>query len=152
MRSGDRKMRAAGIEAFDGDVRMLELAEPGPPGEDEIVIAVRAAGVGNWDDIVRTGGWDVGRGPPLALGVEAAGVVVAVGDGVASLAPGDDVLTHPLPLRQQGAWAELLVAPAVPAGSLMALRERIASAPRCSWCGVPTLGADCTRCLPGIRA
>ena len=21
-----------------------------------------------------------------------------------------------------------------------------------SWCGVPTLGADCTRCLPGIRA
>jgi len=53
----------------------------------------------------------------------------------------------------RAAWTvELLVAPAVPAGSLMALRERIASAPRCSWCGVPTLGADCTRCLPGIRA
>ena len=51
------------------------------------------------------------------------------------------------------AWTvELLVAPAVPAGSLMALRERIAAAPRCSWCGVPTLGADCTRCLPGARA
>jgi hypothetical protein len=51
------------------------------------------------------------------------------------------------------AWTvELLVAPAVPAGSLMALRERIAAAPRCSWCGVPTLGADCARCLPGARA
>lgn len=51
------------------------------------------------------------------------------------------------------AWTvELLVAPAVPAGSLMALRERIAAAPRCSWCGVPTLGADCPRCLPGARA
>jgi hypothetical protein len=47
---------------------------------------------------------------------------------------------------------ELLVAPAVPGGSLMALRERIASAPRCTWCGVPTLGPDCTRCLPGTRA
>jgi hypothetical protein len=47
---------------------------------------------------------------------------------------------------------ELLVAPALPAGSLMALRERIASAPRCSWCGVPMLGPDCTRCLPGNRA
>ena len=51
------------------------------------------------------------------------------------------------------AWTvELLVAPALPGGSLMALRERIASAPRCSWCGVPMLGADCTRCLPGARA
>jgi len=52
----------------------------------------------------------------------------------------------------RAAWTvELLVAPAVPAGSLMALRERIASAPRCSWCGVPTLGPDCRRCLPGAR-
>ncbi|HKV67083.1 MAG TPA: hypothetical protein VJN72_03265 [Gaiellales bacterium] len=51
------------------------------------------------------------------------------------------------------AWTvELLVAPALPAGSLMALRERIASAPRCSWCGVPMVGADCTRCLPGAPA
>jgi hypothetical protein len=47
---------------------------------------------------------------------------------------------------------ELLVAPALPAGSLMALRERIASAPRCDWCGVPMLGADCNRCLAGTRA
>ncbi len=47
---------------------------------------------------------------------------------------------------------ELLVAPALPGGSLMALRERIASAPRCTWCGVPMLGSDCTRCLPGARA
>jgi hypothetical protein len=47
---------------------------------------------------------------------------------------------------------ELLVAPALPGGSLMALRERIVSAPRCSWCGVPMLGPDCRRCLPGNRA
>ena len=105
-------MRAAGIDVFGGDVRMLELAAPGSPAPDEVVISVRAAGVGNWDEIVRVGGWDVGRRPPLVLGVEAAGLVAAVGEEVASLAPGDEVLTHPLPLRYQGAWAERLVAPA----------------------------------------
>jgi NADPH:quinone reductase-like Zn-dependent oxidoreductase len=107
-----RLMRAAGIEKFGGEVQMLEVAAPRAPAPDEVVIAVRAGGVGNWDEIVRTGDWDVGRQPPLVLGVEAAGVVVAVGHEVTSLAPGDKVLTHPLPLRHQGAWAEWLVAPA----------------------------------------
>ena len=83
-----------------------------PPAADEVVILVQTAGVGNWDEIVRVGGWDVGSRPPLALGVEAAGIVAAVGEDVTSLAPGDEVLTHPLPLRHQGAWAEWLVAPA----------------------------------------
>src|SRR4051812_49689182 len=91
---------------------MLELAAPQSLDPDEVVIAVRAAGVGNWDEIVRTGGWDVGRKLPLVLGVEAAGVVIAVGEKVTGLAPGDEVLTHPLPLRHQGTWAEWLVAPA----------------------------------------
>jgi NADPH:quinone reductase-like Zn-dependent oxidoreductase len=58
------------------------------------------------------GEWDVGRKPPLALGVEAAGVVAAVGEDVTSFALGNEVLTHPLPLRHQGTWAQLLVAPA----------------------------------------
>jgi NADPH:quinone reductase-like Zn-dependent oxidoreductase len=107
-----QRMQAAGIEAFGAEVRMLELAAPGFPGSDEVVLSVRAAGVANWDEIVRVGDWDVGRRPPLALGVEAAGVVAAVGEDVTSLAPGDEVLTHPVPLRHQGAWAEWLVAPA----------------------------------------
>src|SRR5919206_901048 len=95
-------MRAAGIETFGGEVQMLELAAPHSLAPDEVVIAVRAAGVGNWDEIVRVGGWNVGRQPPLVLGVEAAGVAVAVGEEVTSLAPGDEVLTHPVPLRHQG--------------------------------------------------
>jgi NADPH:quinone reductase-like Zn-dependent oxidoreductase len=106
------RMRAAGIEAFGAEVRMLEFAAPASPASDAVVLSVRAAGVGNWDEIVRVGDWDVGRRPPLALGVEAAGVVVAVGEDVTSLAAGDEVLTHPLPLRDQGAWAEWLIAPA----------------------------------------
>jgi NADPH:quinone reductase-like Zn-dependent oxidoreductase len=47
---------------------MLELAAPQSLGPDEVVIAVRAAGVGNRDEVVRVGGWDVGRQPPLVLG------------------------------------------------------------------------------------
>jgi NADPH:quinone reductase-like Zn-dependent oxidoreductase len=107
-----QRMQAAGIEAFGAEVRTLKLAAPVSPASDEVVLSVRAAGVGNWDEIVRIGDWDVGRRPPLALGVEAAGVVAAVGEDVMSLAPGDEVLTHPVPLRHQGAWAEWLVAPA----------------------------------------
>ena len=67
-------MRAAGIERFGGEVRMLELAAPGSPGPDELVISVRAAGVANWDEFVRSGQWDVGRQPvpePLAVPVPA---------------------------------------------------------------------------------
>src|SRR3954464_8231267 len=75
-------LRAAGIEAFGGEVGLLELQEPPPLEAGEVLIQVRAAGVGNWEDIVRTGGWDVGRVPPMALGVEAAGEVVAVGPDV----------------------------------------------------------------------
>ncbi|MFL5951892.1 MAG: NADP-dependent oxidoreductase [Gaiellaceae bacterium] len=105
-------MRAAGIERFGGEVRMLELAAPGSPAPDEVVISVRAAGAANWDEFVRSGQWDVGRQPPMALGVEAAGVIESIGDNVATLAPGDEVLTHPVPLRDQGTWAERLVAPA----------------------------------------
>jgi NADPH:quinone reductase-like Zn-dependent oxidoreductase len=110
-------MRAAGIERFGGDVRLLELAAPRAPEPDEVVISVRAAGVANWDEFVRTGQWDVGRQPPMALGVEAAGVVESIGDDVSTLAPGDEVLTHPVPLRDQGAWAERLVASAAAVAS-----------------------------------
>jgi NADPH:quinone reductase-like Zn-dependent oxidoreductase len=105
-------LRAAGIEAFGGEVTLLELPEPPPLKADEVLIEVRAAGVANWDEFVRTGSWDVGRVPPLALGVEAAGEVVATGPGVEWPARGAAVMTHPLPLRSQGCWAERLVAPA----------------------------------------
>jgi NADPH:quinone reductase-like Zn-dependent oxidoreductase len=105
-------MRAAGIESFGGDVHVMEVEAPGPLRHDEISISVRAAGVANWDEFVRVGQWNVGIQPPMALGVAAAGVVTAVGAGVTDFAAGDEVLTHPLPLRHQGAWAGSLVAPA----------------------------------------
>ena len=66
------------------------------------MIEIQAAGVGNWEEFVRTGEWDVCRAPPMALGVEAAGTITAIGDSVEDWDPGDEVLSHPLPLRDQG--------------------------------------------------
>jgi NADPH:quinone reductase-like Zn-dependent oxidoreductase len=105
-------VRGAGIDRFGGPVRVLLRPDPRALRDDEVLIRVRAAGMGNWDDIVRTGGWATGAQPPCALGVEAAGVITAAGARVSGPQPGDDVLTHPLPLRQDGAWAEQLIAPA----------------------------------------
>jgi len=133
-----RGMQAAGIDAFGGQVRLLELAAPGSPAPDEVVILVHAAGVANWDEIVRVGDWDVGRTPPLALGVEAAGVVAAVGEDVRGLAAGDQVLTHPVPLRHQGAWAQWLLAPA----ALVARKPAVVAWEQAAAFPVPALTAD----------
>ena len=104
-------MLVAGIRRTGGDVGTIDVPGPRPLAGDEVLIQVRAAGVGNWDEFVRSGGWDVGRRAPMALGVEAAGLVTAVGSMVTDWASGDAVMTHPLPLRDQGTWAPTLIAP-----------------------------------------
>ena len=75
-------MQVAGICRVGARVEMIEAGEPRPLAGDEVLLEVMAAGVGNWDEFVRTGGWDVGAKPPMALGVEAAGTVLAVGQAV----------------------------------------------------------------------
>ena len=105
-------MQVAGIRRLGAQVEMIEVGEPRPLAGDEVLLEVRAAGVANWDEFVRTGGWDVGARPPMALGVAAAGTVLAAGQAVGGWAPGDAVMTHPVPLRSQGTWAPRLIAPA----------------------------------------
>ena len=105
-------MQVAGIPRVGAPVEMIEVGEPRPLADDEVLLKVEAAGVANWDEFVRTGGWDVGASPPVALGVEAAGTVLAAGRAVSDWAPGDAVMTHPVPLRDQGTWAPRLIAPA----------------------------------------
>jgi len=102
-------MRAAGISEFGGAIGRIDLPDPRPLADDEVLIEIRAAGVGNWEEFVRTGEWNIGRAPPMALGVEAAGIITAIGDSVEDWDPGDEVLGHPLPLRDQGTWAPLLI-------------------------------------------
>lgn len=112
------RMAACGVAEPSGPVQPLLLPRPPAPGPGEILIDVLAAGVGPWDRLLFTGGWDVGLRLPAALGVEGAGRVVAVGPDVTSPAAGDLVLAHSVPLPgHSGFWAEqalLLAAHAAP--------------------------------------
>ncbi|GAB3329514.1 NADP-dependent oxidoreductase [Micromonospora halotolerans] len=66
-----------------------------------------AAGIGPWDALLHTGGWDVGLVPPAALGVEAVGRVSATGPDETEFRTGDLVLVHEAPLPGgSGTWAE----------------------------------------------
>jgi NADPH:quinone reductase-like Zn-dependent oxidoreductase len=106
-------MRAAGVRQLGGPVEPLELPGPRELLPDEILLEVRACGVGNWDEFVRTGGWNTGARPPMALGVEAAGVVAAAGCDVSGVSAGDPAAAHSVPLRDQGTWAEACIVAAV---------------------------------------
>jgi len=74
------------------------------PGPGEIGIEVRAAGVNPADGKYRQGALGTAGDLPAAMGLEAAGVVTAVGDGVDGFAVGDEVLGAPA--RGFGAFAE----------------------------------------------
>src|SRR6201987_4153248 len=130
-------MRAAGITALGEPVEILEVGEPAPPAAGEVLIEVTAAGVANWDELVRIGSWQIGGPAPMALGTEAAGTVAAAGPGVAELREGDEVMTHPLPLRRHGTWAERVVAPA----STVAARPAGTSWEACAAFPIPALTA-----------
>jgi NADPH:quinone reductase-like Zn-dependent oxidoreductase len=131
-------MQVAGIGRIGDRVGIIELGEPRPLADDEVLLEVMVAGVGNWDEFVRTGGWDVGARPPMALGVEAAGRVMAAGRAVSDWAPGDAVMTYPVPLRDQGTWARRLIAPA----GLLARKPQGASWEAAAAFPVPALTAE----------
>ncbi len=131
-------MRASGIERFGGEVRELSLPDPRSPDPGEALISVRAAGVAPWDDLVRLGSWEVGLQPPAALGVEAAGTIAAVGAGSDGWAVGDEVMTHAVPVLEQGCWSELLLART----DLLAAKPTAVSWEEAAAFPVPALTAD----------
>src|ERR687887_1237191 len=50
-------MLAAGVQELAAAVETIDLPDPRPLAGDEVLIEVRAAGVANWDEFVRTGQW-----------------------------------------------------------------------------------------------
>ncbi len=68
----------------------IETLDLDPPGEGEILVAIKAAGLCHSDLSVIDGSRP--RPTPMALGHEAAGVVEEVGPGVGDLEPGDHVV------------------------------------------------------------
>lgn len=103
---------AARVHAF-GDVDAIvfediELSEPGP---DEVLVRVKAAGVGPWDGWIRSGKSALPQPLPLTLGSDVSGIVEQVGRNVTTFQPGDDVfgVTNP---RFVGAYATRAIADA----------------------------------------
>jgi len=76
----------------DADVlRVVEVDEP-HAGPGQVRVSVRAAGLNPYDYKARAGVYGTDRALPSGQGFEFAGVVDEVGEGVADLSPGDEVL------------------------------------------------------------
>jgi NADPH2:quinone reductase len=86
------------------NMRLVEthLAEPGP---GQALVRVEATGVNYIDVYFRTGLYPAER--PITLGMEAAGQVTAVGEGVTDFAPGDRVAYA----MSRGSYASYAVVP-----------------------------------------
>jgi NADPH:quinone reductase-like Zn-dependent oxidoreductase len=85
-------MRAIRVHESGGidTLRLDEIPRP-VPGAGEVLIAVKAAGVGPWDRLVREGQSGLGQALPLTLGSDISGRVAALGAGIDVFALGDTV-------------------------------------------------------------
>lgn len=102
-------MRAVTLSSFGGP-EVLEITEvPTPrPGEGEVLVRVVASGVNRADLLQRQGHYPPPKGESEIIGLEASGVVEAVGEGVDSVREGDEVVA----LLAGGGYAEYVVVPA----------------------------------------
>jgi NADPH:quinone reductase-like Zn-dependent oxidoreductase len=105
-------MKAVRIHSFGlPDVISLEeVAKPESSG-GEVLVQVKAAGVGPWDALIRSGKSALPQPLPLTLGSDLSGLIDSMGPGVEELEIGDEVfgVTNE---RFTGAYAEYAVAKA----------------------------------------
>lgn len=100
-------MRAIVVSAPGGPERLVMGEAPDPtPGPGRVLVEVAAAGLNFIDTYQRSGLYPMEY--PFIPGLEGAGTVVAVGEEVEGLSPGDRVVWNDV----LGSYAERLVAPA----------------------------------------
>jgi NADPH:quinone reductase-like Zn-dependent oxidoreductase len=105
-------MQAIRVHQFGGLESLVAEDVPRPtPGEGEVLVRVRAAGVGPWDAWIRSGKSVLPQPLPLTLGSDVAGVVEHVGPGVPRFRAGDAVFGA-TNARFTGGYAEYAVASA----------------------------------------
>jgi NADPH:quinone reductase len=105
-------MTAIEITEFGGPEVLKPATRPTPvPGDGEILVKAAAIGVNFPDTMQRQGAYPPPPGTTDLPGLELAGTVVAVGEGVENFTPGDEVCA----LVSGGAYAEYCVVPALTA-------------------------------------
>jgi NADPH2:quinone reductase len=102
------------------EVLRWEAYEPGQPGQGEVLLRHEGVGLNFIDVYHRTGLYPL-PSMPAVPGLEGAGVVEAIGEGVSDVAVGDRVAYAGPP---PGAYAEVRC---MPAGALVKLPESIAT-------------------------
>jgi NADPH2:quinone reductase len=105
-------MRALQQTSLNGpqDLRMITDAPVPVPGRGEILIRVSAGGINMADISQAYGKFRAGPQPPYIAGFEGVGEVVALGEGVTTVAPGAHVIGV-----GYGAFADYMVLPAMAA-------------------------------------
>src|SRR5690348_7260893 len=98
-------MKAVVCEAFGGPevLHLREVPDPPMPGPGEVQVHIQARGVQYVDVLMLAGKYQFRPEPPFVPGNEAAGEVVAVGDGVTGFRIGDKVMSR----HRLGAFAQL---------------------------------------------
>jgi NADPH:quinone reductase-like Zn-dependent oxidoreductase len=105
-------MKAVRIHRFGApEVMSLEDVPRPEAGAGEVVVQVKAAGVGPWDALIRSGASALAQSLPLTLGADFSGTVHSIGPGVEKIEIGDEVfgVTNE---RFTGAYAEYAIAKA----------------------------------------
>lgn len=85
-----RALRLTGERALE----LSDIEAPPPPGAGEVQVAIKAMGLNHIDVWGWRGMAFAKRELPIVVGVEAAGEIVAVGEGVTGHAPGDRVAMY----------------------------------------------------------
>ena len=84
-------MKAARVLRFGPPSVITNADVPQPePGAGQLLVHVKAAGVGNWDALIREGKVEL-QPLPLILGSELSGIVEAMGPEVSGFKLGDEV-------------------------------------------------------------
>lgn len=85
-------MKSARVMQYGSpDVIQITNVDIPEPGDGQIRVRVKAAGVGPWDALIRAGKSGVSQTLPLTLGSDIAGVVDAIGANVADFRVDEDV-------------------------------------------------------------
>ena len=98
MKKSSTTMKASRVNQFGGpDIIVLEEIAIPSPGANQVLVQVKAAGVGPWDAWIRSGKSALPQPLPLTLGSDLSGLVVAFGDGVTGFEPGNAIfgVTNP---------------------------------------------------------